>query len=284
MPRTKKRSAHKISKIVGTTVVLLLVLFIVQAYLLGPKNVLGRGVLNYLPLPAALVNSSFVTLGDYYQRVEVADRLKENASRKVIIDQLVENKITELTAANKKIEVTSADIDQGYSDLQRLTNKKLLGEDYGLSESEFRKQILVPSLEKTALQVWVASNKKLNDSAYKKLDAVKQRLSNKVAFSSVASEYSEDAKSAQIGGDMGFISYSDLVPELFNQLDDIKDKDAHVLISRFGIHVIQVTDRDTKGPQGSTRYHLKQIFLQTTDYTKWFEKQKPLYTVLRFVG
>lgn len=283
----KKSSKNKIKKVRGRwitiSVLSLAVLFVIQAYLLPPGKVIGETLIKFLPLPAALVNADVITLGDYYDRVEIAERIGsvDAGNRTAILNQLIDNKIAELTAKNKNISISSKEIDQAYADLQRSTGKQDLGLSFGLSESQFKKEILTPDYIKTRLQIWLASNTKLNADVYKSLDEIKKKLLAGSSFDDMAAMYSDDSRSAKIGGDMGFLSYNDIVPEIYDQLGHFTDHDAHVLTSRFGVHIIEVVGKDNSGPMNSPRYHIKQIFLQTADYSKWFNNQKKLYTVLK---
>ncbi len=280
-----KKSKNKSSVVhwIVSIIILLIVLFIVQAYLLAPQNVIGARLVKYLPLPAAFVNSDAVLLGDYYDRIEIASKIDPNnsGSRSAILNQLTDNKIAELTAKNKKVSLNQAEIDSGYSFLQRTTGTEQLGASYGISEKEFKNQILKPNLLKTKLQIWLSSNKNANPDAYKILAEVQQKLTSGQKFETLAQNYSDDAPSAQIGGDLGFVSYNDIVPELYDQFVGITDKGIHTFNSRYGIHLVQVLGKDDSGPKGTTRYHVRQIFIKTTDYQNWFNQQKTYYTVLK---
>jgi parvulin-like peptidyl-prolyl isomerase len=269
----------------GIALIVLIVLFIAQAYILPPKNVVGRSLLNFIPLPAVLVNADAVLISDFYNRIEIADKIGDvtGNDRATILQKLISNKIAELTLKNKKLQLTNSELDEGYAFMQKVTGKEQLGTDYGISEKEFKNDILKPDLIKTELQIYLAGNKKLNEQPYKKLEEAKKALADGVSFSDTAQKYSDDGGSSQIGGDMGFVSYNDIVPEIYNQLEGIKDKDGHVIVSRFGVHIIQVTDKDTKGPQGSVRYHVHQIYIKTADFDQWMDKQKDYFTVLKLV-
>ncbi|MDB4940225.1 MAG: foldase [Candidatus Doudnabacteria bacterium] len=284
MANTKEKKAHR--KWIGRTaytILALVVLFVIQAYLLPVKYVFGKKVLSFLPLPVAFVNADAVLLGNYYNRIDIATKISgvQDFQNGTLLDQLVNNKIVELSAKAKNLSVTSTDIEQSYTLLKQATGKQLLGADYAVSESDFKKQIILPDLLKIKLQIWLASNQKLNAAQYKTLDQAKKQLAAGDSFDVVASQYSDDALSAKIGGDLGYVSNTDLVPEIFNQLESIQDHNPHVIISRFGIHIVEVLDKDSKGPANSARYHVRQVFIKTTDYPKWFEKEKILYSVLK---
>ena len=282
MAKKKTKKNHYVNWTIGI-LILLIIVFIVQAYVLPPQKVLGENYVKYLPLPAAFVNSDAVLLGDYYDRIEIAAKISpaDANNRAAILSQLTDNKIAELTAKNKKVSLSQQEIDQGYAFLQKTTGTEQLGAPYGISEKEFINQILTPDLLKTKLAVWLAGNKNANPDAYKTLAEVQQKIADGAKFETLAQQYSDDAPSAQIGGDMGFLSYNDIVPELYNQFGGISDRAPHVLTSRYGIHIVEVLGQDNKGPQGTVRYHVRQIFIKTADYQDWFNQQKTYYAVLK---
>ncbi|GAC1573997.1 MAG: hypothetical protein NVS3B9_5280 [Candidatus Doudnabacteria bacterium] len=248
-------------------------------------KVLGIRFLRLLPLPAAFVNSNVITIANFYDRLDIAAKLGNVniEDRSAVLNQLVDNKITDIISADKNLLPTDQEITRAYNDVQRNTNKQDLGLAIGLSESQFKKQILIPDLQKIKLQIWLAGNTKQNADTYKNLEEAKKKLIAGKPFDDIAAMYSDDAKSAKMGGDLGFISYDDIVPEIYDVLGQFTDKDAHVLTSRFGIHIIEVVGKDNNGPSYSPRYHVKQIFMQTADYKKWFVRQKDLYSVLKLV-
>jgi hypothetical protein len=283
--KSKKKNDGPYFKWGVSFLLLLIVAFLAQAYLLPPDKVIGERIIKFLPLPAAFVNADAVLLGNYYDRVKIAQKVENGSAinSSAILDQLINNKIAELIAKTKDVNFSNQDLETSYSNLQRSTGQQILGADYNLTESEFKKEIIEPDLIKTKLQIYLASNNKLNSQVYKNLDQAKTKLLAGASFDKVAAEYSDDARSAKIGGDLGFISYNDFIPEVYNALDQIKDKDAHVIVSRLGVHIVQVTAKDNNGPKNTTRYHLKQIYFKTTDYQKWFEKQKSFYSILKLV-
>jgi peptidyl-prolyl cis-trans isomerase D len=72
------------------------------------------------------------------------------------------------------------------------------------------------------------------------------------AFAELAAKHSQDAGSAQIGGDLGFISRGDFDPALEDAMfalgvDEVSDP----VESSFGLHVLKVTDMRSEAPEGS---------------------------------
>src|SRR4051812_28207624 len=121
--------SKKIKKIHGSAlstllvVLILLAIFIGQAYLLPANRVFGKSIIKSLPLPAAFANADGVLMGDYFRRLDIAGSLQgtpvSNSNREVILDQLIENKIAEDLAKNRKIGVSSSEVDEQVQYLQK---------------------------------------------------------------------------------------------------------------------------------------------------------------------
>lgn len=281
-----KKFKLKTKKRILFFVLIVFLLFILQAYLLPATFVLGKGVFRYLPLPAIFVNSKVVTLGEYFTRLEVSETVKKTSlstqQKQQLLNQMVLNKIAESLLSAKGIGISKAEVNTAYSLLKETTQKPNLAKDYKLSEGEFKDWFVYSDLAKVKLAVWLSSNKKLNKEAYSKYDLVMSKLDS-AEFDALAIAYSEDALSAQLGGDLGYVSYKDLVPEYFKEVEAVKDTKAHTAFTRYGIHIFKVLASDSKGPKDTKRYKVQQVFIQTGDFEQWLVAQKPSYTTLRLV-
>jgi peptidyl-prolyl cis-trans isomerase SurA len=98
----------------------------------------------------------------------------------------------------------------------------------------------------------------------KEIDAVKDRLRefteriNKgdASFSSLALLYSEDTESAKKGGELGFMTRSQLVPEFASTAFSLTDpaKVSNIVESEYGFHIIQLIER--RGDRVNVRHIL----------------------------
>jgi len=81
-------------------------------------------------------------------------------------------------------------------------------------------------------------------AASAKLGEVRQRiLSGKTDFAAAARELSQDGSAAQ-GGDLGWASPGMFVPEFEEVMNRLKDGEiSQPTVSRFGVHLIQLTER-----------------------------------------
>lgn len=266
-------------KTVLSAVLGLFVLLLVLAYGFGVR-------LNFLPLPAAYAGNGFVTLNQYYQRIDLAIqtniRLDEN-SREKILERLVDNKIEQVFAKEKGLSYTEQEASDAYSFLQKAVSNDKVAESMGLSEAQFKKLIIEPEIIHSKLQIWFAGQKELNADAYLKSDEAQKELSTGKTFENIVLKYSDDTLSAKVGGDLGFVGLKEIPPEYYAELAKITDTQAHVTVSRYGIHIFKVLGKDSAGPEKTTRYRIQQIFIKTSEYKTWFEEQKKQFRIVRFI-
>jgi peptidyl-prolyl cis-trans isomerase SurA len=77
-----------------------------------------------------------------------------------------------------------------------------------------------------------------------KLAALRERIVLGDDFAELARAYSEDAASAVHGGDIGWVSPGQTVPEFEKEMDELKDGEISPPVeSSFGVHLIQVLGR-----------------------------------------
>ena len=82
--------------------------------------------------------------------------------------------------------------------------------------------------------------------ARRKMESLRERLVNGGDFAELARLYSQDG-SAGKGGDLGWISPGDTVPEFERAMDALKDNEiSPVVQTPFGMHLIQVVERRSR--------------------------------------
>ncbi len=95
-----------------------------------------------------------------------------------------------------------------------------------------------------ARHILIKVNEVVSESEAKhKLEAVRERIVNGLDFAEQARLYSQDG-SASKGGDLGWLSPADTVPEFERAMDELKVGElSQVIRSPFGMHLIQVLER-----------------------------------------
>ena len=98
-----------------------------------------------------------------------------------------------------------------------------------------------------ARHILIKTNELVSENeARSRLRTLKERLDNKADFAELARVHSEDA-SATRGGDLGWLSAGDTVPEFERAMDSLKPGEiSDPVRSPFGWHVIQVLERRTQ--------------------------------------
>ncbi|HEX7440001.1 MAG TPA: peptidylprolyl isomerase [Caldimonas sp.] len=112
------------------------------------------------------------------------------------------------------------------------------------------------------------------DAATRRLAEIKRAIvSGAKPFEQAARENSEDA-SAALGGDLGWVSPGTFVPEFEEAINRLPpDGISDPVVSRFGVHLIQVTDRrevalDVKQQREQARNMLREQKFEDA-YTEW---------------
>ena len=98
-----------------------------------------------------------------------------------------------------------------------------------------------------ARHILIKTNELVSENeARNRLRTLKERLDNKADFAELARVHSEDASAAR-GGDLGWLSTGDTVPEFERAMDSLKPGAiSDPVRSPFGWHVIQVVERRTQ--------------------------------------
>lgn len=106
----------------------------------------------------------------------------------------------------------------------------------------------VASVQQTkARHILIRVNEVVSEAeARRKLEGVRERITNGVDFAEQARLYSQDGSAAK-GGDLGWLNPGDTVPEFELAMNALKlDEVSPVVQSPFGMHLIQVQERREK--------------------------------------
>ena len=103
-----------------------------------------------------------------------------------------------------------------------------------------------------------SASEKEEENAKKKIEEIQKKLEKGADFAALAKKYSQDPSSAKKGGDLGFFTYSEMIPSFSKAAFSLKKEGeaSGIVKSPFGYHLIKLTG-------------IKQA------YTKPFQKVKP---------
>lgn len=281
------KNAWKFLRIaLGLLVLAILLFLVVRIYLGEPDDALTKSVAKTLHLPVAIASGDFITFNEYYARQALAEKVQKkplaSARKDDLIDQMVNDALVRKLLTEKKIIVSPQEVEQYYQFLKKVTfTNNFDFKDLEISDEHFKDLVVAPELNRSRLQIALAQDRELNREAYQLADRLQKLLEKGAKFSDLVVQYSADAQSAKIGGEMGFVGYKDVVSEIYEQLKATPDRNPRLMASRYGLHLYIVTSADQKGPEKTERFNFKQIFIKTADFEQWFAQQKKSSTIIR---
>ncbi|MCL5407029.1 MAG: peptidylprolyl isomerase [Patescibacteria group bacterium] len=179
------------------------------------------------PFPAAFVGGNIIWTKEYYQQLSYIRRFSDKTKqatpseqdlRAQIIDQLIENRLLSWEAAKNGIRVTSKDVDDAFGKIVDqsggLANvQKTLRDLYDMSESEF-KGLVHDQVVKEKIQDELIAQVKVSHILVKdegRANEVAQKAKNGEDWAGLAKTYSEDIKTRDSAGDLGWLARGNLV-------------------------------------------------------------------------
>ncbi len=167
---------------------------------------------------------------------ETLDDLKSDVRRRLTIDKLFNKQV------NSKVTVSDSDVAAYYNEHKA---------EFNLVENGYRLAVIrvtdAPSQQPGNLQ---GSKATTDAEAKKKIQALKVRLESGDDFGALAANYSEDPSTASNGGDMGFISESQLRsdPQIYDAVNKLQAGQT--------TDILPLIDQQTKKPVGYEIYKL----------------------------
>jgi peptidyl-prolyl cis-trans isomerase SurA len=157
--------------------------------------------------------------------------------------------------ALKDIKVSPTDIKKFFKDLEEQDSLPFYS-----AEVEIAQIVIQPKVSQEAKEL-----------AFEKISELRERVMNGENFNTLALIYSDDKGSAANGGELGFFTRGDMVPEFEAAAFRIKpDSISKIIESKFGYHILKLVDR--KGDNINVRHILIRPKIFRTDIDK--AKQK----------
>ena len=271
LPRIKPRPTFRW---IFSAILWLIILFYIgfgiftgfEVYKKKSESNLTKVAVKIYPLPAATVNGGVVWTKSYYQQLnyirQFSSKTKqafpdEQSLRKQIIDQLVEGKILEMQAVRYHVRVTNKDVNDAYQKIVEQSGgatevKKVLTELYGMSEDDFkvlvRQQVVREKIQNEVIAQVKVAHILIKDEGRAKEIADKAKKGDD--FAALAKEFTEDSKSKDAGGELGWLAKGQLVvsdtniPEFDKAAFDAKKGDiVGPIKTSVGFEIIKVEDK-----------------------------------------
>jgi len=238
--------------------------------------------------PIAIVGSSFVSAAEFDNAYKIAQKLNPGVSKSQVFDQLIINTQKEKLVDRLKIDQDDAiEKESNFYKSNSDQYNQVLASSFKNSENLFYKYVAEPQAMDALLMIKYNEDFSKNNTAYNKINDILTKLNNGENFDDLAKVYSDDKVSGQLGGDLGFVSSGEFLPELEQDLERLKlvEKEhpwSDVLISRLGYHILYLVDESSKN--GKTTWHLKHIFIKTSGYEDWVLAQLKAISVKKLIG
>ncbi len=266
-----------------------------------------------LPYPAAIVEGRVIRYSDFQDELSALRRFydaerdrapsgsafpDEAELKRRVLDRLVKDTLAEALASRYGIVVTAEDVAARYDatviDQSALASPNgkakaearaadTLRQMYGLRPSQFKTDILRPSLIRQKLEKAIQDDEALNAENRKKAEKALSELKSGKAFKDVALAYSEAADVGTTLGDRGEIGRGLLAPEVETAAFGLSPGETSgVVKSPFGYHVLRVTERQEQGGK-VTKVHLYEILVRPIRLDDYLEARKKTASIILFI-
>ncbi len=241
------------------------------------------------PLPAAKVNSTFVWSHKFLERLRFLNTFNAKAPkdglakaptdkdlRQRVMEGLIEDQIIVLEAKKRGIRVTESELNQALDRQgKRDEIKQKIKELYGMSLSQF-KEIIAEQVLKEKVKNSVLTKVRVRHiltSTQQSANDAKRQLDAGTDFAEVAKTYSQDAKTKDAGGDLGFWYKGELSTQISPAFEESAfslelNKVSVPVQSAYGFHLIQITEKSGDN-------------LQT--YDEWYKQTAEKYKIHRYI-
>lgn len=260
---------------------IILGVFAIGVYKVGWNGEITQKFSRIIPLPAATVNGKIISLSDYWQMLEIdkkfgGDSGKSIKSSNLLLEYLIENQIV---VDLLKSHLQSLDFnEEDY--YQYLTMKFKNNGQFPVFENSFKKFIVLQDLNKVKLKIWWHAQDTNSDS-YKKARLAEQEIEKGVDFEYLSEIYSDDQETKYIGGDLGFMTEKELPPWFSKAVTNLEiGKSTGILNGPDGYYLLKVASVNENSDP--SRKQIKQIYIKSDTFDKFFEIEKQKYRVLVF--
>ncbi|HVY68203.1 MAG TPA: peptidylprolyl isomerase [Patescibacteria group bacterium] len=230
------------------------------------------GIFSKTPLPVALVGGRALHFSDllFRQRLaaEFAPEQSDAQNRAQAYAAAVSQTQTAIIAGRAGVSVGPKQLEAEFALQSNQPDFNSQLQNYGITPAVFKYDIIEPKLLLTNLQVWFNSQRSLNPQTYATAGLLQSQIQSGGDMAGLAELYSQDQQSAQLGGDLGFIDPSALLPELREPVASLKAGQFIVAPSRLGLHLLRAE------AVSDNRVYLRQILLKPADFNAWLQTQK----------
>jgi hypothetical protein len=272
--KNKKKSSGLGRDILGLIIKILILLVVVLAlilsfdilgvYRLGFDDNISFEVSKMLNLPAGKVDGVVISVPEYLENIKLLrptivneregfiNYRNDKEINDIVFYSLVANKLIEdrLRAYNSGL--AQADLDAQIEGLYQQAGGKIKAEQiiadlYGLSVEQFKEKVLRPMLNRELLQQVIVADDTLESNTQSRLKAeeVLMMAQQGANFSELATKYSDDETTLNIGGELGWVSKGQLDPRWEEAVFNAPENSIlpELVKSDFGYHIIRIGEK-----------------------------------------
>ena len=226
--------------------------------------------------PSVIIDGKKISIYSLNQKVQLAKNVDSKASVDLITNQIINNFKLSVVAQKFNIfpdEVFLTNELSFYSKNQESDYKKLIDDSFNSNSELFRENILIPLATEASLRIKYNTESQLVSLEYKKAQSLLDQIQQGKEFELVAKESSDDLESGQLGGDLGFFTSGEVIPELEKQIVNAKPGSvlSEIVVSRLGYHIIYPIESAFK--DGNKYWHVKHILIKTEGFNAWLGNQ-----------
>lgn len=295
----------KLSTLVYAILIILIAIIGVGSILAyGTNTAVGKKIAikmsEVIPFPAAVIDyTNFISMNNVQKNLTSIEKfyatqnLSEEGLRvdfttpdgqkrleikeKEILNKMIEDKVIEILAKKQGFSVSKADVDKAVSgQLAKYGTTKDVQDNllnsYGWNLDDFKTQVVVPTMYREMLTQYAAGQNASGTVSKTKIQQAQKELESGTDFAKVAADFS-DGVSKENGGELGWVTKDQVVPELQDALFGSKplEKDS-IIESSIGFHIVEIENR--KKENNEDVLQLRQIFVAKNVFADWLETQK----------
>ncbi len=281
-PDTKKEFHKYRYLIIGLSLALLIVITALWAYLINSQDPVSRFVKSIYP--AAIVDGEGISLNEYDTAHNIALKFDSETSNGLTMDQLVQTHREEALLRKLDVTVNPNLVTNENAYLNSAENgqyTQVLQKYFNGNQKDFERFIAWPRVLDSQLRIKYNLDSKSNTTDYTRAQSILNEIKNGKKFEDVAKLESADKVTAQLGGDLGFVKPQEILPELAEDLTNLKVGEVfgQVVVSRLGYHILFLDGVSEQN--GEKLYHLKHILITTQGFDSWLQPQLDRISVWR---
>src|SRR3989338_4528265 len=248
--------SKRIFMLAGSGIIAVLGLLVIYGYGTASDSVFAYGVQRFLP--AIKVGSKSVSVAELREFSKFVKQYEPNTDESYISERLAAKAISKVLASSLGLNW----------DASLLSEASFIK---GEGESFFR-YVVEPQVVANALKMYYNAEQ-IDFASYQKAERILDDVLNGGSFEEIAKRESDDTRSGQLGGDLGFFEVDEIIPELSARVQEgpLGEVQKKLLVSRYGYHVVYPVETAEK--DGTKFWHAKHILIQTKGFEDWLETQ-----------